>query len=78
MNPPAIQEVQQMQVWSLGWEGCLEKEMATRSSILAWKTPWTGDLVGHSAWGCKESDMTEHNAYKNIRDYFWSLPQQTF
>ena len=28
------------QVQSLGWEGLLEKEMATHSSILAWKIPW--------------------------------------
>ena len=31
------------QVRSLGWEDPLEKEMATRSSILAWKIPWTED-----------------------------------
>ena len=30
-----------MQVWSLGWEDPLEKEMATNSSILAWRIPWT-------------------------------------
>ena len=30
-------------VRSLGWEDPLEKEMATHSSILAWKIPWTGD-----------------------------------
>ena len=29
------------QVQSLGWEDLLEKEMATHSSILAWKNPWT-------------------------------------
>ena len=28
-------------VWSLGWEDALEKGMATHSSILAWKIPWT-------------------------------------
>ena len=28
-------------VQSLGWEGLLEKEMATHSSILTWKIPWT-------------------------------------
>ena len=39
-NPPAIQETQ-MWVLSLGQKDPLEKEMATRSSILAWKTPWT-------------------------------------
>ena len=38
----------------------LEKSlMATHSSILAWKTPWTEEPVGYSRWGHKESDMTE-------------------
>ena len=34
--------------------------MATHSSILAWKTPWTEDLADYSTWGRKESDTTEH------------------
>ena len=33
--------------------------MATRSSILAWRIPWTSSLAGYSPWGCKKSDMTE-------------------
>ena len=33
--------------------------MATHSSDLAWKIPWTEDIVGYSPWGCKESDTTE-------------------
>ena len=33
--------MQEMQVWSLGLEDPLEKEMATHSSILAWEIPWT-------------------------------------
>ena len=33
--------MQEMQVQSLGWEGPLEKEMATFSSILAWEVSWT-------------------------------------
>ena len=33
--------MQEMWVWSLGWEDPLEKEMAVQSSILAWETPWT-------------------------------------
>ena len=37
-NPPAMQETW---VWSLGQEDPLEKEMATHSSTLAWKSPWT-------------------------------------
>ena len=46
-------------VQSLGGEDLLEKEMATHSSILAWKIPWTEEPVGYSPWGRKESDMTE-------------------
>ena len=47
-NLPAIQETQ---VLSLGWEDPLEKEMATHSSILAWKNPmdrgaWQATLHG--------------------------------
>ena len=38
-NLPAMQEPQEMQVRSLGWEDPLEKEMAAHSSILAWTTP---------------------------------------
>ena len=58
-NPPAMQEMQEMWVPSLGQEDPLEKEMATHSSVLAWKIPWTEGLVGYSPWGCKESDATE-------------------
>ena len=36
-NPPAMKETW---VLSLGWEDSLEKEMATHSSILAWRIPW--------------------------------------
>ena len=39
-NLPAVQETW---VQFLGWEDPLEKEMATQSSILAWKIPWTED-----------------------------------
>ena len=45
-------------VQSLGWEDPLEKEIATHSSTLAWKIPWTRSLVGYSLWGHKESDTT--------------------
>ena len=52
-NLPAIQETQ---VQSLGWEDPLEKEMATHSSVLPWKIPWT---EGQGRRGfAKESDMT--------------------
>ena len=41
-NPPAVQEVQ---VRFLSWEDPLEKGMATHSSILAWRIPWTEEPV---------------------------------
>ena len=37
----------------------LEKEMATHSSVLAWRIPGTGSLVGCRLWGRTESDMTD-------------------
>ena len=37
----------------------LEKEMATHSSVLAWRIPGTGSLVGCRLWGRTDSDMTE-------------------
>ena len=59
-----IQEMQEMQVPSLGPEDALEKEMETCSSILACKIPWTENLVGYSPWGRKESNLTEHSWLK--------------
>ena len=40
-NLPAMLETQETQVQSLGWEDALQKGMATHSSILAWRIPWT-------------------------------------
>ena len=50
-NPPAMQETQEMLVGSLGLEDQLEKEMATHSSILAQKIPWTEEPVGLQSIG---------------------------
>ena len=49
-------------------EDPLEKEMATHSSILAWKFHGQRSLVGYSAWGHKELDMTECT---HIYMYMW-------
>ena len=47
-------------VQSLGREDPLEKEMATHSSFLAWKIPWTEEPGGlYSPWGHKESNTTK-------------------
>ena len=47
-NLPAVQETR---VRSLGWEDPLEKEMATPSSILAWKISWTEEPGGLQSMG---------------------------
>ena len=47
--------------WWLLWP--VEEEMATQSSILAWRIPWTGSLAGYSPWGHKESDTAERTAH---------------
>ena len=51
--------MRETQVQSLGREDPLEKEMAAHSSTIAWKIPWTEELVGYSPWDHKESDITE-------------------
>ena len=45
-NLPAMQETQEMQVWSLGEEYSLEESVATQSSILACRIPWTEEPGG--------------------------------
>ena len=45
-----MQELQETQVQSLGWEDPLEKEMATHSSVLAWRIPRTEEPGGCSTW----------------------------
>ena len=47
-NPPAMQDTW---VQSLGWEDPLEEDMATHSSILAWRIPWTEEPGGLQSMG---------------------------
>ena len=56
-NLPAIQETW---VQSLGWEDLLEEDMATHSSILAWRIPMDRGTWWVHPWGCKELGMTEN------------------
>ena len=53
-----MQETEETRVQSLGWEDPLEEGMATHSSILAWRIPWTEELADYSPWGRKELDTT--------------------
>ena len=60
-----LSKMRETWVRSLGREDLLEKEMATHSSILAWKIPWTEELgAGYCPWGCKELGTTERLHFK--------------
>ena len=50
---------EETQVRTLGGEDPLEKEMATHSSILAWRIPWTEEPRGLPAMGSQELDTPE-------------------
>ena len=45
-NPPIMQETREMWVRLLGWEDSLEEGMATHSTVLAWRIPWTEEPGG--------------------------------
>ena len=50
-NPPAMQKTQEMWIQSLGQVDPLEKGIATHSSILAWRIPWTEEPGGLQSMG---------------------------
>ena len=50
--------MQETQVWFLGWEEPLEEEMATHSSTVAWRIPWTEEPGELQPKGLQESHMT--------------------
>ena len=67
-NLPPVQETW---VQSLGWEDPLEEGMATQSSILAWRIPWTGEPGGLQSMGShrvKDNRATNAHARKTIID----------
>ena len=49
--------MQETWVWFLGWDDPVEKEMATHSSILAWRIPQTEEPNGLQSMGSQKSDM---------------------
>ena len=79
-----MQETYEKQVWSLGQEDPLEKVMATHSSILAWKIPWTEEpgwllfmgsqRVGHY-WATSFKRLWEEVSSRHflLRHFGWSL-----
>ena len=65
-NPPPLQETPEIWVRSLGREDPLEEGMATHSSILIWRIPWTEEPGGLQSIGRTELDTTEAADHTNI------------
>ena len=65
-----MQETQETQVQFLSQEDPLEEEMATHSSILARKIPWTEEPGGLQSMGCKDSDTTERLSTHTVLIHF--------
>ena len=57
------------QVWSLGREDCLEKEMATHSNTLAWKIPWTEEPGGLQSMGLQR--VGHHRATSQLHSHIF-------
>ena len=62
--------MQETRIWFLGGKDPLEKEMATHSSILAWRIPWTEQPGGLQSVGLQESDTTERLNHQHIMCIF--------
>ena len=62
---PAMQETQETRVRSQGQEDSLEEGMATYSSILAWRIPWTEEPGGLPFMGSQRVDVTEATDHKH-------------
>ena len=73
-NLPAMQETW---VQSLGQEDPLEKGMATHSTILAWRIPWTEEPGRPQSMGSQESDTTQGLNDDNEQDMFLVISDQT-
>ena len=58
-NLSAKQEMQEIWVWSLGWEDPLEEEMQPTPVFLPGESHWQRSPVGYSPWDHKELDTTE-------------------
>ena len=68
-NLPAKQE---MRAQSLGWEDPLKKEMATHSSILAWRIPWTVEPGRLESMGLQRVGHDRvTNAFTFLQAHFW-------
>ena len=70
-NRPPMQETQEIQIQSLVWKETLEEGMATHSSILAWRIPWTEEHGRLQSMGSQRvrHDWAAGNAHRNSKLY---------
>ena len=64
-NPLTMKEIW---VQSLGWEDPLEEGMATHSSILAWRNPWTEEPGRLQSMGSQRAGLSTHMCYVSVCD----------
>ena len=73
-----MQEMQETWIQSLGQEDTLEEEMATHSSILAWKSPWTEEPGGLQSIGSQRvryNWVAEHaHTQNNVNKFYFLMP----
>ena len=69
-----MQEMQVVQVQSLGQEDPLQEGMVTHSIVLAWRIPWTEEPAGCSPWGHMELITTEDGVLTRIGNTSKCLP----
>ena len=69
--------MQEIQVQSLCWVDPLEKEKATHSSSLAWKSHGRRSLASYNPWGHKESDFTFFLFFLSNEVKFWPKSQES-
>ena len=62
-----------MWIRSLGWEDPLEEGMATHSNVLAWRIPWTEELVGYSHKELNTTEVTQQACTHLNYIYIWML-----
>ena len=67
-NLPAMQETQEMQIRALGREDPRKKEMATHSSIFAWKVPWTERSGGLRSMGLQRAGHDWSTERAHVRE----------
>ena len=72
-NPPAMREMQETWVQSLGREDPLDEGMATHSRILAWRIPWTEEpgRGRYNPWGPRELDTTTATKHACTDEVQW-------